>query len=78
MTVINKFLIIEMVEEDAFSYRVYFNVACGGKGFNTYNDANERLRALETLSKDETIYKKSYKIVQTPFYSLIKDAKKSA
>lgn len=80
MTVINKFIILEIREDHLFNQLdIDYSVnSRSSKGFDTLVEAQKKLKALEELKQDSKTRKTQYKIQQIAINSSFADLKKSA
>ena len=80
--VINKFIIIEITENQyrENSIEVDFSIEYKCKhGFNSYDEAKKKMDALKELKDEHRNWVKSqYKIIQIPFNSAFSTPKKTA
>jgi len=80
MTVINKFIIIEIKETNYFNqFDVDYSIPPrSSKGFDTLVEAQKKLQALNELKQDNKMQKTQYKIQQIAINSSFAEIKKSA
>ncbi len=80
MTVINKFIILEIKETNYLNqYMVDYNIHHKtSKGFDTLVEAKKKVDALNELKQDNNFEKTQYKIQQIAINSAFENIKKSA